>query len=174
MNSPKSNKINVINSILFFILGQFILFLFVSLIFGLNHPLYFLMGQTNINVYIIAACLLMVPFYLLFGVFGVVVRDKHTGLRKSFFSLLIISIVFYTAFLFVGIIFLYQRISDLPLQLYILLNYPMGFALNNLTDANELVHPILVLTAIMPGFFYYIGAIWRLNFLKKKTEKLVK
>ena len=169
MKVKLASKVNLSNTILFFALGQFILFLIISLIFGLNHPLFFLMEQFNINVYIVAACLLVIPFYLLFGVFGVVVRDKHAGLRKSFASLLKIVIGFYLLFLVGAVALRYYRISDLPLQLYILLNYPMGFALNNLSEEKDLIEPILLLTAILPGVAYYIGAIWRLNFLRKKT-----
>ncbi len=171
-HSFKPSQINLFNTIIFFLITQFILFLFVSLIFSLNHPLFFLLEKTNINIYVITACLIMVPIYLLFGAIGIVVRDKHRGLRQSLSQFLRVMSGFYLVFL-IGAIFLHvQRISDLFLQLYILANYPMGFVMNQLTENHDLIQPVLALTAIMPVISYYAGAIWRLNFLRKKAQPL--
>lgn len=167
----KKNGSLLTNTILFFIATQFIFFLLVSFLFGLNHPLYALYSATNIYIYIIVACLVTVPFYLLAGGLAVLVRNRRTSLLPSFKKTCYLGIGFYTLFLVVAIALRYFNISDYWIGLYIISNYPVAFSMIQLPDTQVLINPIFLLTAIVPSVSFYFGARLRINYLRRTQHE---
>lgn len=176
MTNKRSEKIVKVlsNSLVKGLLAAILFHMVYSFIFGMligdKNPLLFLYKDGLKIYYMILMPILAAIPYVLSGYLITLARNRYTGLKSKNVELFVASTGFILFIYIVSFIFQYFFPYRNMYGVYIFLNYPASSYLIAMAQADFAQNMLVILSAITPGFFVYVGGLIRIRFISKEDK----